>query len=188
MDKVLVQAYKLVAELLSYPEDLNLGEIEQWTDHLGRSLVEEIGHEVALNVRSFVQDLKSITAGEYIDTLELAPRCPLYLGYWAFLDEGADSPSRRKFMSELLDVYHLFGLSLGGKELPDYLPVVVEFLWISLGKGRQEARTRVITQYALPWLPNIITCLEDNGSPYARLLKTLQMLIEWDLRQEGGIG
>lgn len=183
-----MEAYKLVAELLSYPEDLNLAEIGQWADDLTCSLAEKLGDEAALNVRSFAQDLKSITPGEYIETLELAPRCPLYLGYWAFLDEGADSPARRKFMSELLDVYHLFGLSLGGKELPDYLPVVVEFLWISLGKGHQEARTRVITQYVVPWLPSIITCLENNGSPYAKLLKTLQMLIEWDLRQEGGIG
>ncbi len=152
-------------------------------------MAREIGGDAASLVRSFVQDVKSVTPGEYIETLELAPKCPLYLGYWAFINEGADSPQRRKFMADLLDIYRRFGLSLGGKELPDFLPAVTEFLWISLGKDQGNARVRVITEYAKPWLPDMIACLENVGSPYAKLLRALDILIDWDLRHiEAGRG
>lgn len=179
---ILTASYKLIAELLSYPEDLNIAEIEATADELAPAIAANISADAAGLVQSFVQDLKSITPGEYIETLELAPKCPLYLGYWAFIDEGADSPQRRKFMADLLDIYRQFGLSLGGKELPDFLPVVIEFLWISLGRNHKNARTQVITKHAKPWLPSMITCLDNVGSPYAKLLKALDTIIEWDLQ------
>lgn len=97
MDTFVGEAYRLIAELLSYPEDLNLSEIEHQTDEIARKMVDRMTDGTADLIRSFVQDLKSVTPGEYIETLELAPQCPLYLGYWAFRNEGADSAPRRKF-------------------------------------------------------------------------------------------
>ncbi len=183
MENPLADAYKLVSELLSYPEDLNLVEIEQTAGELVPWIAKEISDDVAHLIQSFVQDLKSITPGEYIEALELAPRCPLYLGYWAFKNEGVDSPQRRKYMAELLDIYRKFGLSLGGKELPDFLPVMTEFLWISYGTGQSDARIKVINDHMKPWLPDMIACLENPISPYAKLLRALQGLIGWDLQQ-----
>ena len=198
--EVLSDAYRLAADLLAYPEDIDAAEIGGQVEQVARGLEEREGAETATLFRSFFEDWKAITPGEYIDTLELNPRCPLYLGYWAFLNEGPDSPPRRRFMGRLVDIYRRFDLSLGGKELPDFLPVVVEFLWISLGQahpperagliaplpedgqGEDDARRRVIEKFALPWVPSMIESLEKIGSPYRKLLKVIQALMEWDVR------
>ena len=115
---VLSDAYRLAGDLLAYPEDVDTAEIEGRVEAVARALGERVGGQTAGLLRSFFEDWKAITPGEYIDTLELSPRCPLYLGYWAFLNEGPDSPPRRRFMGRLIDIYRRFDLSLGGKELP----------------------------------------------------------------------
>ena len=180
---LLSDAYRLAGDLLAYPEDVDTAEIEGRVEAVARALGERVGGQTAGLLRSFFEDWKAITPGEYIDTLELSPRCPLYLGYWAFLNEGPDSPPRRRFMGRLIDIYRRFDLSLGGKELPDFLPVVTEFLWVSLGKGEDEARRQVIEKFALPWMPSMVESLEKMGSPYCKLLKGIQNLMEWDVHR-----
>jgi nitrate reductase delta subunit len=59
----------------------------------------------------------------YVATLDLKRRCSLYLTYYTHGDTRKRGVALLRFKS----VYRTAGLVLGDEELPDYLPVVLEF-------------------------------------------------------------
>src|SRR5690349_13211897 len=59
----------------------------------------------------------------YVETFDLDKRCGLYL---TFYDDG-DRRERGLALLRLKRLYRAAGLPLAGSELPDYLPVMLEF-------------------------------------------------------------
>jgi nitrate reductase molybdenum cofactor assembly chaperone len=59
----------------------------------------------------------------YVETLDLKRRCSLYLTYYTHGDTRKRGVALLRFKS----VYRDAGLVIGDDELPDYLPVVLEF-------------------------------------------------------------
>jgi len=118
---------------------------------------------------------------EYIQTFELDPRCPLYLGLYLYKEGGPDGKRRREYMCRLIDVYQFYGLRLDGREYPDFLPVVAEFLWFTLGVGEHRPRLMLIRDQVLPALPELETRLSELGSPYAHLVRALKSMLEFEL-------
>jgi nitrate reductase delta subunit len=59
----------------------------------------------------------------YVRTLDQRRRCCLYLTWWT---EG-ETRRRGLALAELKDLYRANGFTLVGDELPDFLPVVLEF-------------------------------------------------------------
>jgi nitrate reductase delta subunit len=71
---------------------------------------------------------------EYVDTFDLQRRCSLYLTH------GTEGDTRRRGMAllRLKRLYASAGLPLEGSELPDYLPVMLEFAAMAPdGHGRR---------------------------------------------------
>jgi len=83
---------------------------------------------------------------EYVETFDLQRRCSLYLTY------GTEGDTRRRGMAllRLKRLYAAGGLSLEGSELPDYLPVMLEFddSWVFFAYN-----TSPITPMTPPRLP-----------------------------------
>ena len=125
-----------------------------------------------------------ISEEEYVDLFELAPRCSLYLGSHVFeepetCDKAAVS-NRNMYMIELQGIYRHTGLMLNGKELPDYLPLMVEFLSLTAG-SEDPIREKLIKEYILPYLPPIRSKLEELKTPYIYLLGALERVLKLDL-------
>jgi nitrate reductase delta subunit len=120
----------------------------------------------------------------YVELFELNPRCPLYLGSHAF-DEPktcaqAALSDRNEYMIELVGIYKHFGLTLKGRELPDYLPLMVEFLALT-AEVDDPIRERFIREYLLPFLPPLRERLAALSSPYLHLAEGLERLLKLDL-------
>ena len=183
MPTELAQAYQLIAELLSYPEDLDPEALQSLTQEALPSLA-PVNPEAAQLIGAFVAALSTITPEYYIETFELAPKCPLYLGCYGFEEPtscvAAGASDRNQYLLELANFYRHFGFSLGGKELPDFLPAVTEFLWLSLGRGDEGLRAEFISEYLLPYLPKLAERLTDLDSPYAKLINALLLLMNWE--------
>jgi nitrate reductase delta subunit len=136
---------------------------------------------------SFLKE-ETISEEDYIDLFELQPKCSLYLGSHTY-DEpetcaNAAVSDRNGYMIELIGIYKHFGQAIDGKELPDYLPLVMDFLSLTVESKDDPIRGKLITEYVAPFLPPIRSRLEELETPYLHLLEALEKLIEVDLKTQ----
>ncbi|MBI2844173.1 MAG: nitrate reductase molybdenum cofactor assembly chaperone [Armatimonadetes bacterium] len=180
MEDLLKKTYQLMSDLLAYPEEIDREEVELAVAELARPLAETAGDEAAQLLADFACESKTITVGDYIETLELNPKCPLYLGCYV-CEGGPDGPKRRQFMCDMIDIYQFHGLRLDGREHPDFLPVVLECLWYSLDAEDLRPRVKLIHEYVMPAVPKLEAELQKIDSPYAKLVRALRAVLEFDL-------
>jgi nitrate reductase delta subunit len=144
--------------------------------------LEGVDKEAAASLSRFLRD--PIAEEEYVEMFELDPQCPLYLGSHVFEEPKtcaqAGLSDRNGYMIELLGIYRHLGLSPNGKELPDYLPLMVEFLSLSAGSD-DPVRGKLVKDYMLPYLPPLRSRLEQLKTPYACLLDALERTLKADL-------
>ncbi len=179
----LTASYQLISELLLNPDERDRERVEA----LRRGLEGALG-EVDNWITKFLATAGSTSRDEYVQTLELSPPCPLYLGSYLF-DEpttcnGVGTSGRNAYMLELAGIYGHFGFAITARELPDYLPAIVDFLWISLENRDRDGiglRRRFVEQYVFPGLKPLKASLQKYESPYALLVSALQSAVDQDL-------
>ena len=180
--EIQIACYRLIAELLVHPEDRDRDKI----DALFRALW-DAPKKVREPISEFLNDPLALSRSEYVQTLELSPPCPLYLGSYLF-DEpttcrGIGTSGRNAFMLELRGLYGHFGFQMQGGELADYLPILVDFLGISLDhqeRDRIGLRRRFLEHYVLPGLEPLRKALDKYTSPYSLLVSALEAAVEED--------
>ncbi len=157
------QVYSQREEVLKIAQELGLGALAGFFQEMGEEEVE--GHRVEL--------------------FELAPRCPPYAGYYAL---GEDSRERGLYMHQVLTYYKAFGFTMDVRqELPDYLPVMLEFLASTTDVedfGRREMRRDFYRRFIKPWFPKFKECVEKSNSPYRYVLHALEKLFKLDFEEE----
>lgn len=183
----LITSYRLIAELFLYPEERDGDRIDADFAAL------QATSEVRASIETFFSSPLSASADEYISTLELKPLVSLYLGSFLF-DEpascrGAGMSGRNAYMLELTNIYRHFGVEFSGKEMSDFVPVVVEFLGLSL--DRMDADKIGLRRYFVETLlVNAIECLLSDlrkaDSPYRHLIEALRIAIAEDIAQMAG--
>ncbi|MFD5662549.1 nitrate reductase molybdenum cofactor assembly chaperone [Streptomyces hirsutus] len=116
-----------------------------------------------------------LTAGEpdalerhYVETFDLRRRSSLYLTYYLH----GDTRRRGMALLTLNQRYRASGWDTDGSELPDHLPVVLEFAAL-VGPGAGEAPLRQHRR----GLELIHRALADAGSPYRHVLSALLTLL-----------
>jgi nitrate reductase delta subunit len=153
---------KVLSILLQYPEDeiiLSLGELEE--------VVQEISQvEHRKRCLNFLRYLKNSPLfrlqGDYTATFDFNPATSLNLTYHKWGDA-------RERGNALLGFHHLYttaGYDITSRELPDYLPMFLEFLSIHY----QESDFSFLGQYWVE-LKTIGALLEESGSPYGALFE-----------------
>jgi nitrate reductase delta subunit len=121
-----MKTFKVLSLLLSYPQ-------AQWLDHCDE--LEQILYDEKLLSKSKLKGLS-----ELINRLKSSDLIELQERYVATFDRGAshslhlfehihgESRDRGQAMIDLLEMYNANGLDVGTSDLPDYLPVFLEFL------------------------------------------------------------
>ncbi len=185
----LAPSYELIAELLLHPDDREEAKTRSLLRQLKATSVPELEP-----VRLFVADPVASSRDEYVQTLELSPPCPLYLGAYLFEEpstcRGIATSGRNTYMLELSAIYRHFGFELSGRELPDYLPALVEFLGISVRRRAEDRigiRRRLLERYVRPGLGPLKEKLDQYTSPYALLIEALESTIAEDIRSMGDV-
>jgi nitrate reductase delta subunit len=179
--------YRLVAELLLHPDDRREAAITA-----SLAAIEAFPADVRDSIERFVADPLSASRDEYVRTIELSPPCPLYLGAHLF-DEpttcrNVGSSPRNAYMVELSAIYRHFGLAADARELPDYVPLVADFLAASVELDHRDGiglRRRLLERLVRPALQPLREGLEKLDSPYAFLIAALERVLEIDLARLG---
>lgn len=172
--------YRVIAELLLNPAVRDTGRLERDLGALTATPVRDC-------IERFLANPASQNVDEYTQTLELTPPCPLYLGAHMY-DEpnscrGAGACGRNQYMIEIKASYQHFGVELDGLELPDFLPVMVEFMAYSLAHPERDGiglRRRFVEHYLQPGLPHLRKALQKYESVYDLLLEALQIAVDED--------
>ncbi len=184
----LAPAYRLISELFVYPEDRDETRIEaemQRLEHAAPELLEPL--------KAFLEAPAAANVEEYVSTLELAPLAPLYLGAYLF-DEpqtcrGAGMSGRNGYMLELANIYRHFGVEMSGGEMADFVPIVVEFLGISLahgGRDRIGLRRYLVETLLADGIESLLSALRKCESPYAHLVEALRVALAEDIARMAG--
>ena len=179
--QALRDVYAALAELWSSPQDIDQEKAGGLTSE-ALARWESIDEAGPTCLSRFLQ--APVPETDYVDLFELDPRCPLYLGSHTF-DEpttcaGAATSDRNGYMLELGGIYKHFGMTLNGKELADYLPLMMEFLALS-AESEDPIRDKLIREYILPYLPPMRSKLEELKTPYLYLLDALERTLKFDL-------
>lgn len=185
-EQVLRDVYVLMAEMLSSPCDADgdSGEIAKDAEAVVERL-EGSDEESAMLLSRFLKE-EAISEEDYIDLFELAPKCPLYLGSHTY-DEpktcaNAAVSDRNGYMIELLGIYKHFGQMPNRSELPDYLPLMLDFLAQTIESKDDPIREKYIKEYFLPFIPPMRSRLEELKTPYLHLLEAMEKVIEGELK------
>ena len=117
-----VSPYKLASVLLQYPTAAlfdGLGQLSQAADGTARRSQKPFGRFIAwLGGTS-----PEAVARHYVEVFDLRRRCALYLTYYRY----GDTRKRGMAMLAFTAAYRTAGLEPDGGELPDYLPLVLDF-------------------------------------------------------------
>ncbi|MDP6280143.1 MAG: hypothetical protein QGI11_16815 [Nitrospinota bacterium] len=186
--QTLRDVYELIAELWCSPpeEDSEREELRKEAEKVIKRL-ESIDEESAMLLSRFLGE-NDISEEDYIDLFELDPRCALYLGSHSF-DEPttcatAAVSDRNEYMISLGGIYNHFGRKTNGKELPDYLPLMVNFLSLTSEPENDPVRDKFVEEYVLPFLPPMRMRLKELETPYLHLLDALEKVINVEQKTE----
>ncbi|MGH8259992.1 MAG: nitrate reductase molybdenum cofactor assembly chaperone [Steroidobacteraceae bacterium] len=163
-----MKTYKAAALLLRYPEADWLAELPQ----LQPALDEErrFNHGMAGRIApllTFLQGPLLEVQTHYVETFDRQPNHGLYL----FEHLHGESRARGTAMVELLERYRSNGLELDCDELPDHLPVFLEFLSLL---PRRQARRELRSAAGVVRL--LAQRLQTAATPYACLFEALSRL------------
>jgi len=150
--------YKLASVLLQYPTGAlfdGLGEL----DAAARSAPRGARGPLAAFLAWLRATPPHEVAQHYVETFDLRRRSALYLTYYRHGD------TRRRGMALLAfkTAYRAAGLAPAGTELPDYLPVVLDFAAVAPGGEDLLRRHRADLEL-------LRRALHEAGTPYARVV------------------
>jgi nitrate reductase molybdenum cofactor assembly chaperone NarJ/NarW len=154
-------AYKLCSLLLQYPHD----ELLDARPELVAAVASLPPGPAAAALERFCgwwgSEDRLALAQHYVQTFDLSKRSGLYL---TFYDEG-DKRSRGMALLRLKRLYRAAGLPLEGSELPDYLPVMLEF-----AAAAPDGCGSIVLAEHRAALELLRLSLEQQGTPYADVI------------------
>jgi nitrate reductase molybdenum cofactor assembly chaperone NarJ/NarW len=154
---------RAIAWLLRYPDD----ELRAALPAIAQALVDEgaLQRPRLTEVQALIERLLKLpalrTEAEYVELFDRGRRTALHL----FEHVHGDSRDRGPAMIDLVQTYERAGLLLTDGELPDHLPVVLEY-----ASTQPPEAAREFLRELSHIVRAIFTATLDRGSPYASLL------------------
>ncbi len=162
----MIQVYKLLSILMEYPsKDL----VSHW-DEINQIISELPGlaNEDKNRLTGFIQWASGLSLtklqAEYVNNFDMTAENSLYLTYHLFDEQDRD---RGPALIELAELYKSTGFEIGEGELPDYLPLILEYVSTMDDPASAQAFLQQTAQAA----DIIARNLEKNESPYAALVR-----------------
>ena len=156
--------FKLLSVLLRYPDD----EILEYREEISRSardgLPDSPARDAVLAFLAFWEtEPASLLQSGYATGFDFKRRGCLYLSYYRY----GDARARGQVLADMKETYTRAGYRLDTAELPDYLPLVLEF-----ASEAPEAGLPILAEHRAA-IEVIRRSLRHDASPYAHLLEAL---------------
>ncbi len=162
-----MQLYRLIARLLDYPD----AELFKHLSVMKESLESDpsIPEQERKTIVDFLTWMGMHTLiglqETYVQTFDMTPEHDLHLTHHLFGDDRGRGPA----LVDLGEHYRSAGLELEDGELPDYLPLILEYV-----STLDEMEARIFLGDARKVLTVLAENLEKAGSPYSRLIRIIE--------------
>ena len=161
--------FSALSSLLSYPDEEWRAEIPDW-----KALIHEISNrQIREKLLHFVEASGSLSPEalleHYVYTFDVGKKTHVYVTYF----NSGEQRERGVELLHLKNTYEQSGFLPTEKELPDYLPLMLEFA----AAAEIEAARSVFEKY-LSNVRELASRLEKNDSIYAELLHVLLAALE----------
>lgn len=156
--------YKLLSVLLLYPDHQVLEAEEEIAEAIAALPPSRQREAIERFWASWTEATPTERAQRYVETFDFQKRCSLDLSFYL----QGDKRQRGMILLRLKHLYAAAGLLSEGKELPDYLPVMLEFAALA-----PEGYGETILRELRPALEAVRTSLREFNSPYVHLLDAL---------------
>ena len=153
-------AHQLASVLLAYPDPSLLARVDDLRAAAG-TLPPAVGGPLLHFLDHLAATPLPDLAADYVETFDLRRRCCLYLTYYSY----GDTRKRGMALLRFKHAYRSAGLVLDDAELPDALPVVLEFS----ATGDAEVATRLLAEHR-GGLELLRLALVEAASPYAAVV------------------
>lgn len=155
--------WRIAALLLDYPSAQTLAMADQLA-----AAATQLPVAVRAPILDFLLQFNGVDpmqlAAQYVETFDMRRRASLHLTYYAY----GDTRKRGMALLRFKHAYRQAGMQLGDDELPDYLPLVLEFA----ATVDQEQGERLLAEH-VPVLELLRLSLQDSGSGYASILAAI---------------
>ena len=165
----MTQVYKVLSVLLEYPrKELveNWDEMRQLVSELPELTVEDKDRLTGFIEWASALPLTQFQA-KYVDSFDMTAENSLYLTYHLFDEQDRE---RGPALIQLSELYKSTGFEIGDGELPDYLPLILEYVSTMDDAASAQAFLKQTSQAA----DIIASNLEKNASPYAPLVRIVE--------------
>ena len=168
-DQAVKQVFQLCSYLLSYPD----WEFTDAFDEIETALDSLPDSEMKKELRQFYGEAAKLSTSEliaaYVNTFDFGKKTNLYITY---MTNGEQRESGMDLLF-LKNYYKLYGFGITDKELPDYLPVMLEFA----SQVEVEAIQPVFERY-LANIKEIEHNLDRDKNLYRHILTTVLLALE----------
>jgi nitrate reductase delta subunit len=155
---------KLLSLCLSYPDAALVGSLPEAREAI-QGLPDSEAKDKLARFAAYLEEQPALALQEhYTAAFDLNPAASLNLTYHLM----GDHEDRGRALAELHGLYLQAGYELAFNELPDYLPLVLEFL-----AQAPDSETDALLGRCLTALPAITAALRKNNSGYAVPLELL---------------
>lgn len=171
-----VSPFKLASVLLQYPTGAVLGGLDALDAAVGQVPRREARERLQRFLAWLRETPPTEVAQHYVETFDLRRRCALYLTYY----RCGDTRKRGMAMLSFKTAYRVAHFDPTDDELPDYLPLVLEFASLS-PRGVDLLRARRAD------LELLRKALAEAGSPYLLVVEAVCSLLPRLRRRELGM-
>ncbi|WP_405108776.1 nitrate reductase molybdenum cofactor assembly chaperone [Paenibacillus sp. FSL K6-1217] len=143
-------------------------------------------HPGYAHVQTYWKHMQSFSLEEiqenYAATFDFQKDCALYMTYFKF----EDAKERGQMLAKLKLLYEMFGLVMPESELPDYLPLMCEFIYAAQWQDVPGApeNFRMLMAILEDGTYHLVKALEQRESPYFHLVKGLRETFKASAEQE----
>lgn len=159
--------YKIVSALLEYPQQELLDAMPEIQALLRdeKRLAEKERRELEHFLAYLQDDELTQRQADYVQTFDLTPEHSLHLTHHLFGDEKGRGPA----LIDLAEYYKEYGLEAPENELPDYLPMILEF-----SAQLEATEAHMFLSQTVKVLQQLAENLEKANSPYAPLIRIIE--------------
>jgi len=171
------QSFGFYAEQLAYPEKTTFSDMEVKGDFLP---------SISELIEAYWQKMQQLSLDDiqenYVQTFDFQKKSTLYMTYVKF----EDSRERGRMLEQMKSMYEIYGLEIENSELPDYLPLMCEFLYAA-NWYHETMEVEAINMFLAVMEDGtfeLLKALEKFDSPYAYIVKAIRLTFKHCLQQE----
>lgn len=171
------EAFGFFARQLAYPDKLSMQEL---------TMDGAFAPSIQPLIQAYKEKMQERSMDEieekYVETFDFQKSSTLYMTFAKY----EDSKERGNMLTALKAMYEMYGLEVTDTELPDYLPMMCEFLYAAEWVDNEHAEASMQTMLAIieDGSFKLLKSLEKADSPYFYLVKALRETFKLCLRKE----